>query len=217
MTRFSDDILAEYVLGTLDEPTRLEVARLAAESAELRQTIHEIEALLCVPAAALEPVAPSAAVRDRLLASIATENRFARFADRVGQLLDLGRQKAQALLAAIDEATSWEPGFAEGISLYHLDGGPAVANAVVGFVKIAAGTGFPHHEHIGEEIVYVLQGACRDDVDGQIGRPGDEIRKPAGSEHAFSTLPGADFIYLAVVYDGVKIGDMVMGPDSPDF
>ena len=48
-----------------------------------------------------------------------------------------------------------------GMDLFHIQGGPAVADAVNGFVRLAAGLHFPPHTHVGNEKVFVLEGAAR--------------------------------------------------------
>ena len=215
MTQFSDELLAEYVLGHLSESDAAAIEAEAANSAVLRSSIDEIAGLLTGVAFSLPEAGPSIAVRERLIASCENTNRFEQFASRVGELIDVAKDKAERLLAAIDSATSWGDGPIPGMSLYHLDGGPSVSNAVVGFIRLEAGLGFPTHTHLGDEIVLVLQGRCTDE-DGTVSEVGDEIVKASGTTHAFATDPdGPDFVYLAVVQEGVEIGDMVFRPGDP--
>lgn len=216
MTQYSDDLLAEFVLGHLSAADAAGIEAEAARSAPLRATIDELRELLTGVALIVEDASPPAELRERVLSSASKVNRFASFANRVAQLIDVTVDKARQLLAAIDSAVAWEPGLAEGMSLYHLDAGPAAANAVVGFVKLKAGVAFPTHTHIGQETVLILQGRCTDE-DGTVSGPGDEVVKAGGTTHFFTTHGDApDFIYLAVVFEGVQIGDIVMGPDDPN-
>ena len=103
-------------------------------------------------ALALPPVPPPLELRARLLKSIAAANRFEQFADRVAALIDVTLENARALLGKIDEAASWVESPLPGVRLYHLDGGPSMAQAVVGFVRIEPGHVFPDHSHHGPEV-----------------------------------------------------------------
>lgn len=148
------------------------------------------------------PMTPSPALRARVLQAV-ERPRYA-FLDRVARLLDLGAEKARALLDRVDDLASWEPS-GPGVRLLHLEAGPSLANAVVGLVHVEAGTRFPRHAHIGQEYVLVLQGAIRDE-DGRVLLSGDLAAMPPGSEHEFEALPGEDLLYLAVVHEGVDFG-----------
>ena len=153
---------------------------------------------------------PPAALRARLLRSAtAPGDRFAPFAERLAALIDRGVAHASALLEQIarDVAGTWEVAAAlgPGIELIHLEGGPAVAGADVGFVRVPEGVRFPYHEHLGPERVLVLQGQLRDS-DGQVYGPGDTPDMDAGSSHEFTALAGAPLIYAVVVHGVVFPG-----------
>lgn len=151
---------------------------------------------------ALPPAAPSPGLRERLLASAARpEQRWAPFAGRLARLVDVAHDRARELLAAIVRPDLWQR-LLPGVDLLHLQGGPAVAGADVGFVRVAAGAAFPEHRHLGVERVLILQGGYRDDG-GQVARAGDLVELPAGSSHGFVALPDEDLIY-AVVVGGVE-------------
>lgn len=150
----------------------------------------------------LPPVAPAPGLRERLLAAAARpEQRWAPFASRLARLIDVAHDRARELLAAIVRPELWQRLLPD-VDLLHLQGGPAVAGADVGFVRVAAGAAFPEHRHVGDERVLILQGGYTDDR-GQVARAGDLIELPAGSSHAFVALPGDDLIY-AVVVGGVE-------------
>ena len=107
-----------------------------------------------------------------------------------------------------------EPALAPNVQLMHLPGGPAVAAFDVGFVRVAAGTPFPPHRHVGDEHVLVLQGSYRDST-GPTVRPGDQVHMPTGTEHHFIAAPERDLIY-AVVVGGIEIGGLPVGiPRAP--
>lgn len=163
---------------------------------------------------ALDPEQPAPEVFQRLMQSVAETERFAGFADRVASLMDVTTHHASGLLRAIDQAGKWEPGPLDWIQLFHLEGGPKVANAIVGFIRLEPGTVFPPHEHLGEERVLILQGGYQDE-DGTVYKSGDLVVGAAGDSHFFTALEGADLIYLVVVQEGVKIGDQVIRAGDP--
>lgn len=147
----------------------------------------------------LRPPAASAALRARLLAAVAApEHRFLPFVARLAQLIDVAHDRARELLASLARPELWET-VLPNVQLFHLEGGPAVAGADVGFVRIAAGASFPHHRHGGYERVLVLQGGFVED-DGAVTRAGASTYRPAGSAHSLTALPDQELIYAVVVF-----------------
>lgn len=166
-----------------------------------------------------EPVEPSRALRDRIGASTRTTSRFEDLEDALAQLVDLPPDRVRALLLAVDgpnedRVGAWQDGPGPGIHLLHFRGGPRVADAVTGFVRIAAESAFPEHRHVGDEAVMVLQGAFRDS-DGTVHRRGEIVRMPAGSEHSLVAIGPVPLCYAAVIHRGVVIGGELMTPDDP--
>jgi quercetin dioxygenase-like cupin family protein len=152
----------------------------------------------------LKPVAPSLDLRARLLHSADAPSRLARFADQVAELLDVGLDKARELLARIDDPSAWEEQL-PGVAFLWVEGGPRVAAAVRGFVRVRAGMQFPDHEHLGEEITLVLQGGFEDPDRQVVVRPGEVDHMPVGTSHGFRALAGGtDLLKLAVVHTGLK-------------
>lgn len=196
-----DARLVEYVLGSLgaDERASLERElgpRLASELAATRDALTALSL-------ALPPRRPPPALRDRLLASARGPARFAPFIDRVARFIDVASDKARELLASLEFPATWLPSPGPNIHLVHLVGGPACAAADVGFVRVAAGTTFPMHRHLGDEHVLVLQGGYLD-TDGSRFRAGDTAFKPEGSSHEFTADPDQDLIYVTV-FHGVEV------------
>lgn len=160
----------------------------------------------------LEPVAPAAQLRARLLASARPETRLLRFAEPVARLLEISVERAGELLASLHDRSAFSVEL-PGVSLLWVEGGPGLENAVRGFVRVEAGCAFPEHEHFGDETVLVLQGRYEDTATGQVFGPGDIARMPAGSSHAFRVPPdGPHLLKLAVVHVGLRAGDKVYGP-----
>jgi putative transcriptional regulator len=158
---------------------------------------------------------PSSALRDRILQAATAEGRLARFAEGTADMLDVPPEVARALLDKLDDPSVWTAGFVPGMSLYHVQGGPRVQGAITGFVRIESGAGFPDHEHLGDEEVLILQGSCLDSVHSQVFRSGDRVRMGSGSVHSFHVRPGPDFLYLAVVFKGIRVGDQELRADDP--
>ncbi len=161
---------------------------------------------------ALPQEQPSEALRARLLTSAAQPGRLARFAVQVARLLDLSLERAKALLERIDDPAGWSTEL-PGVSFLWVDGGPSVADAVRGFVRVQAGLDFPEHEHFGEERVLIMQGAYRDGVTGKLWTAGEESVMVAGSAHGFSVPAGGpDLLKLAVIQRGLRVGPQTYTP-----
>lgn len=158
------------------------------------------------------------ALREQLMRA-PLRGRLYRFAEPLAALMDVDQATARQLLDGLDEPEPFEPGPFPGldIALRHISGGPAVQDAITGFVRIGPGTAFPHHEHLGDEHVLILQGHCVETQSGTVAGPGEVVTRSGGTAHDIHALAGAtDLVYLAVVHTGVRIGDTVMGPGSPE-
>jgi len=147
--------------------------------------------------------APPPELRDRILASLDPTSRFDSLVDEIARMIDLGKDAVRGLLAKIDTATEWVAGPSPS-RLIHLPYGPRLAQVDVGFVHVPAGASFPHHRHLGDEDVLVLQGSYTDTGGATVSR-GQTAHKPAGSSHAFTASPGPDLIFLVVLTEGVEI------------
>ena len=176
---------------------------------------EDVEALAATLEAEGAAAAPPPELRRRLLAAAELSGRFDRFAPLAAGLLDVDEAAAKVLLDAIGEPSSWHQSLVPGVELYDLEGGPAVAGAIRGFVRMAAGAAFPAHEHLGEEAVLVVQGSFEDGVSGAVHRAGELVRMPSGTRHDFRVRPGPDLVYLVVVQTGVRIGEQIIGPNDP--
>jgi anti-sigma factor ChrR (cupin superfamily) len=100
-----------------------------------------------------------------------------------------------------------------GISFFWVDGGPRVANAFRGFMRVDAGLHVYEHKHIGDERVLVLQGAYEDLVTRAIVRPGELAHNGPGSSHAIRALPDRpDLLKLVVVQDGMEVAGQIYRP-----
>ncbi|MCA9607046.1 MAG: cupin domain-containing protein [Myxococcales bacterium] len=164
--------------------------------------------------ALVEGAAPPPSLRDRIMAAASLEGRFERYVATTARLLDVDEDRARGLLDGIGRGEVWYQGLLPDVSLYDIEGGPAVENAITGFIRMPAGTPFPEHDHLGKESALILQGSAEDHR-GVIWRPGEVIVLEAGQVHSFRARPGPDLVYLVVVQNGIKIGDQTFGPDDP--
>jgi quercetin dioxygenase-like cupin family protein len=161
-----------------------------------------------------EQVEPAPDLRSRLMAALPETSRFERFKGAVSQLLDIAEERAERLLDQLDDRSQFYE-LMPGIELFWVEGGPRVANAVRGFVRVAAGLEFPEHEHHGEERVLVLQGAFRDPTQDRTFRPGEVSVMPEGTSH-LHIVPedGPDLLILSVIQEGVSVGEQRFWPNQ---
>ena len=138
---------------------------------------------------------------------------WAPFVRRAAGLLDLDTATTRDLFVGIADGDRWMPGPGDGIDLFHIDGGPAVAGAITGFVRLAPGATFPHHRHMGFQDVLVLQGSFFHA--GTEIHAGMEAPMPPSSSHENRAGVGG-CVYLAVSRDGLAFdGEEPIGPDDP--
>jgi putative transcriptional regulator len=81
--------------------------------------------------------------------------------------------------------------------------GEAYAGAVGAIGLLTPGTIFPHHAHVGDEVTLVLDGGFRDEDGREIWR-GEELYKPAGSDHEFVVIGERPCIAAVLALGGVR-------------
>jgi hypothetical protein len=206
------ELLPLYALGILtpDEEAAIDAALLrdAALAEELASYRDAAVALIA-------PVAPSADVKTRLMASVG-EGRFESFSARMAKLYDVTVERARELLGLADRGASWEAAM-PGINLVHFNGGPAYAAADCGFVRLADGAVFPLHAHLGEEVSLILSGQVKSVENGleRVLSAGDELMLAAGTEHHLVAI-GGECIFAARAMNGIEIDGAPMRPSKPD-
>jgi quercetin dioxygenase-like cupin family protein len=179
------------VTATLDMISELLDAELDADA---RAELEHAASLLAL---SVSPIAAPPSLRARLLAEIAGRERLAPFVDRVASLFDLATDRIRTIFELFDTPAGWTPLY-PGAAFHDLEGGPALGEATAGLVRIAAGLSFPHHKHIGEERVLVLQGAFIDSS-GQRVEAGQLVIMPDASEHGFEVVSEQELLYVVVV------------------
>lgn len=141
----------------------------------------------------------------RLLSNVRAYLRgdsFDGFARRAAGLFDLSLGAARDLLANVRRGDGFEP-MVPGMDAMVFEGGPATAGAACFAARFAAGSRHPHHRHPGDEYVFVLTGAYRDDATGRIVGVGDIGESSGGTEHGLDILPKSDCIALVLAERGL--------------
>jgi putative transcriptional regulator len=199
------ELLPLYALGMLESDEVMVVERAVAADAELaaelvayQQTADEIIGV------AIEPVAPSPDVQQRLFASIGG-GRFEAFSARMARLFDVTVDRARELLGLIERPASWVPQI-PGISLVHFEGGPAATAADCGFIRLTPGAVFPPHTHLGEEAVTILSGRIHDVTNDRMVVAGDDYVQPEGTSHYLICVGDEDCIFASRAMNGIAIG-----------
>ena len=189
------DLVPEYVLGTLPEAERAQLETALASSSLLAREVDDVRGLLAGAADLLEPVPPDPAVRERLLRTLDSSDRFATFVARAARLLDHSVEVVRDLIARIDDPAAWEPGL-PGMQMQHFPAGPRLATADAGFVRLQPGMAFPRHQHLGPEVTLVLEGAMRDG--DRVYGPGDILEMAPGSVHEYSAAPERELLVMTI-------------------
>lgn len=210
MTEHVDGWLPDLVLGTLDDPTRAMVElhleqcdRCSAEVVALTDALSDV-------ALSIPPQQPSRTGLTRVLTSIIEEEqrdaperapRFGALTERLARFFEVTVERVNALVQLVDEPAAWSRGPAEGIKLVDIDVGGRFAAADVGFVLMAPEATFPHHRHVGGELVLVLEGAFIED-DGTVVRAGELQDLAANTRHSFKAL-GEGCILAVIIREGL--------------
>jgi hypothetical protein len=152
------------------------------------------------------PSAPPQLLRERLLATVARPRlRYAPLFGALSELFDLGDSALADLFERAADPRAWTPSRVPATELLHLQGGPRVAAADNGLVRIQGGARFPMHRHQGPERVLVLEGSYRDEPSGRVYGPGDWHEMATGSSHAYLALPAHTLLLAASVVGGVDV------------
>jgi len=195
-----EEMLWEFTLGTLPADVHARLAAQVESSPVLRQRLAEVQSLLAGMATmAGPPVAPSPALKKRLLDSVSGQERFAPLLDRLAAFIDLSVERTRDILRMLDSPADWKPSVLPGLMQYDFPPGPRRAGAEVGLVKLPVGLHFPRHSHTGEEHVMVLAGSFLEVGSSTVMRPGDVGIMMPGSVHAFDVVGDETCILMAVL------------------
>lgn len=125
---------------------------------------------------------------------------FAGYLDPFMALFDLAVEPARDILkkTAAEGDDVFVPCGIPGTRLFYFDGGPRVANATCGVLKMAAGTVFPSHAHEGDERVIVLLGSATEQS-GRRFHAGEIIHCKKGTRHSFRATDEGPLIFAVVL------------------
>jgi hypothetical protein len=204
MTARTPDDLAEYVLGIVPEPRRLELEGEIAKSRALQREVAALRDAFGQLDDHLPGVQPRENSRNALLAALDSAARFSPFVGDLVQLFDLPEARVRELLGYTDDPARWIQTPVPGIALIDFPSGPKAIASHAGFTTFPKGLEFPYHRHVGPEINYILRGSMRGD-DGRLYIPGEALVMEAGSSHEFS-IPDSETL-IAVVHVGFEFID----------
>ena len=203
------DLLPLYALGILEDDEARTVERAVARDPVLAR---ELAALQSAAHTLVAPVAPSRSVFARLMAS-AGKGRFEQFTDKIAALYELSADRVRELFGLTERTASWSPQL-PGVELLWFPGGLRFADADCGFIRLAAGTVFPPHTHLGEEVSVILAGQLKDLATGVVYKPGDEITRPQDAEeHLLQAIGDEDCIYAARAMNGIAVMGVPQRPN----
>lgn len=163
-----DGLLAEYVLGTLSESERLEVARVLAGSSEAQARLEAVRARLDAPA-------PAAAWSgfNAVAAWLEGGRRFEHLVPRLATLFGVSETAARALVDTLDDDDVWEDGPADGVEAMPVDAGSGRRGVVY---RVQPGSTLS----LRAGAVLVLEGSYRDQQGTEFWR-GRVDERPGGT------------------------------------
>jgi putative transcriptional regulator len=164
--------------------------------------IDEAALLFGLAAAASEPAAPDAALRARTMESASRGGKYGKFADRLARLFGVPVAHAVELLQRIEDPGVFLPFMVPGVAMFPVTPGSNYEGAVGAIGLLTPGTVFPHHAHVGDEVTLVLDGGFRDEDGREIWR-GEELYKPAGSDHEFVVIGERPCVAAVLALGGV--------------
>jgi hypothetical protein len=173
----------------------------ASEQASGTTAEAELAELLCQLSAVSAGEVSSSEVehgRARLLAAVSQGSaRFLPLFDKLTKFFDLSVEALREVFTRAEQGDQWQAGPLPWVSLFHFEGGPALAGLDTGLVRLNKGMPFPRHRHLDSERVLILEGSYRDHEGRHFG-PGDFHDMAAGTEHALQMSANED-VLLAVI------------------
>jgi anti-sigma factor ChrR (cupin superfamily) len=97
---------------------------------------------------------------------------------------------------------TWQPTRYEGIFVNILRRDEQTRDGTV-LIRMQPGCGYPAHQHLGLEEVFILQGGYRDQKGEH--RAGEYVLNEAGSAHGPVALGVEDCIMLAISHQGIEL------------
>ncbi len=180
-----------------------ELVREQAPNATLRDELAEL--LGGLSALEIRDEGDLAPGRARLLQAVSQgAERYAPLFGKLTQFFDLSVAALRDVFARAELESEWQPGPLPWVSLFHLEGGPALAGLDTGFVRLKKGMPFPRHRHVGPERVLILAGGYHDSADHWYG-PGDLHLMEVGTEHALQMNAEEDVLLAVILAADIEV------------
>ncbi len=195
MTAFSE-------VGLLAADELPELVREQAPNATMKDELAELLVGLSALEAPDNELEPG---RARLLQTVShPTERYAPLFGKLTQFFDLGVGALRDVFARAELVSEWQPGPLPWVSLFHLQGGPALTGLDTGFVRLKKGMPFPRHRHVGPERVLILAGGYHDNAERWYG-PGDLHVMEAGTEHALQMNAEEDVLLAVILAADIEV------------
>jgi quercetin dioxygenase-like cupin family protein len=182
-----------------------EFVREAMPDASESDVVSATEGVVSLSTALPAATGSLAAGRARLLtALVEPAERYAPLYRKLVELFDLPVAELRRIFERAVAPAEWQPGPLPWVSLLHFAGGPRVATADTGLVRLKAGSVFPRHRHQGTESVLVVDG-CYEDETGRVYRAGDLHPMEPGSEHRLHVSKDGDVLLAVVLHADITL------------
>jgi anti-sigma factor ChrR (cupin superfamily) len=156
-----------------------------------------------VLAGLVDPVAPPAAVRSRLLRSVEGPARYFPFSRLVARHFDLGLPDVQRLFERADDDARWMVGVGPIRRYLDFRPGRAAVAPRAGLIWLSAGGRIPAHRHEEPERMVVLDGVLTDDQ-GRRATAGEALELPVGSCHTVHVGDAGD-VLIALLHGKIHL------------
>ncbi len=200
------DELHEYALDILTEQRAQEVKHHLRTCRPCSQQLGVISNLLVQSLQHEEASTPPADLRSRILQDVSAIAPYSLYHKDIAGVLGGTEEALRKELASMPHPSTWTTGPIPRCRLFPCVADGAPRDAIRTLVLMESGSRFPLHEHLGDETIVIVQGSMQLE-DGQVHRPGEILRMASGTSHAFDVPVGLDLIYLALVDQGLQIGD----------
>jgi quercetin dioxygenase-like cupin family protein len=193
-----------FDLGAVLPQFAAEQSSDASAEAELATLLAELSAVSLQHGSEVTP-SDLARGRSQLLEGVGqSTERYAPFFDKLTEFFDLSVAALREVFVRAERESEWQPGPLPWVSLFHLEGGPAVAGLDTGFVKLKRGTTFPPHRHKGSERVIILEGGYYDHEQRFYG-PGDAHDMSQGTQHSLQMVADRDVLLAVILSDEIEV------------
>jgi quercetin dioxygenase-like cupin family protein len=198
--------LQEYALEILGDERAQEVKHHLRKCRPCSQELGVISDLLVQSLQQDLAPSPPADLRSRILQDVSKIAPYSLYHREMAGILNGTETGLRKELASMPHPATWTVGPVPRCRIFPCVAEGAAREAIRTLVLMESGSHFPTHEHLGDETVFIVQGSMQDEA-GQIYRPGELLHMEAGTSHAFDVPDGLDLVYLAVVDQGIQIGD----------